>query len=244
MKKTLLSIAIAMAAGFMFVACTSEKKETADNPDKDVLYQVSFLKSLMDGNYDGTMTIEELLKHGDFGMGTFDRANGEMLILDGKVYQARWDGKVAEAELTATTPFANITYFEPDSKFTVQRSFSMGTLTDGLTAHIENPNYFYAAKVHGQFDQILVRSELPQDKPYKPLVEVMKTDERQFFYTKISGTLIGLYCPVQIGFLNASGWHLHFISDDKTVGGHVLKLRATGDLACELDATPDMFFHN
>ena len=45
---------------------------------------------------------------------------------------------------------------------------------------------------------------------------------RVFDYENIEGTMIGLYCPPYMSQLNAVGWHMHFISKDKTKGGHML----------------------
>jgi acetolactate decarboxylase len=33
--------------------------------------------------------VRELLRHGDFGLGTFNRLDGEMLVNDGVCYQLR-----------------------------------------------------------------------------------------------------------------------------------------------------------
>ena len=36
---------------------------------------------------------------------------------------------------------------------------------------------------------------------------------------------MALYCPPFMASLNMPGWHLHFISDDRTIGGHILDLK-------------------
>ena len=35
----------------------------------------------------------------------------------------------------------------------------------------------------------------------------------------------GVYFPDYMDGINASGWHLHFISEDRTVGGHVYEIK-------------------
>ena len=79
-------------------------------------------------------------------------------------------------------------------------------------------------RVDGVFRKMNVRSVRAQEKPYKRLVEVMEHDQTFFDYENIEGTLVGLYCPSYMASLNAVGWHLHFISKDRTRGGHVLGL--------------------
>ena len=86
------------------------------------------------------------------------------------------------------------------------------------------PNSFYMVKLNGVFNEILVRSELGQSKPYPTLVESLKATQKEFNLQSISGTIVGLYCPEFMNSLNSTGWHFHFVSDDKKIGGHVLEL--------------------
>lgn len=66
-----------------FIVCALLTGCTGNTPAQDTLYQVSTLDSLMQGVYDGELMLEELLQRGDFGIGTFDALDGEMVILDG-----------------------------------------------------------------------------------------------------------------------------------------------------------------
>ena len=61
---------------------------------KDQLTQVSTIDALLAGAYDGVMNTSEFKNYGNFGLGTFDKLDGEMIVLNGDVYQARYDGKV------------------------------------------------------------------------------------------------------------------------------------------------------
>ena len=62
------------------------------------------MTALLDGIYDGEMTIGELLGKGNFGIGTFDALDGEMIILDGVCYQLRGDGTATIADLDQERP--------------------------------------------------------------------------------------------------------------------------------------------
>ena len=66
--------------------------------DKDVLYQTSTINALLNGVYDGEVTFQELKEHGNFGLGTVDALDGEMIALDGKFYQIKTDGKAYSIE--------------------------------------------------------------------------------------------------------------------------------------------------
>ena len=41
------------------------------------------MSALVDGIYDGSVTVAELLEHGDFGVGTFNHLDGEMVVNEG-----------------------------------------------------------------------------------------------------------------------------------------------------------------
>ena len=205
-------------------------------PEGDGLYQVALLQSLMQGEYDGVVTVGELKRYGDTGIGTFQGVNGEMIVLDGTVYRAVWDGSVEVAPDSETVPFSNVTFFDADIKAEHVNAASSGELKSILNAIVRKHgrNQFYMAKVTGLMPSILVRSELKQKAPYRPLGDALKTDQREFTYSDIRGTVVALYCPDYMDGLNTAGWHLHFISEDRQRGGHVLEL-AVQDGTLELD---------
>ena len=202
----------------------------------DKLFQVALLQSLMQGEYDGIVTVGELKQYGDTGIGTFQGVNGEMIVLDGVVYRAIWDGSVEIAPDDETVPFSNVTFFDADIIKKNVSAASAAELKGALNAIVAEygRNQFYMAKVIGLMPSMLVRSELKQEEPYKPLGDALKTDQREFKYENIRGTVVALYCPDYMDGLNTAGWHLHFISADGKKGGHVLDL-AVQDGNIELD---------
>ncbi len=203
----------------------------------DELFQTALLQSLMQGEYDGVITVKELKTYGDTGIGTFQGVNGELVMSGGKVYQALWDGSVKIASDDETVPFANVTFFDADIKKDGVTAENFGALTEIMTSIIREHgrNQFYMAKVSGLMSHILVRSELKQEEPYKPLNDALKTDQREFEYKDIRGTIVALYCPNYMSGLNSAGWHLHFVSEDGTKGGHVLNV-STKDCLLEMDS--------
>src|SRR5512147_942995 len=50
--------------------------------------------ALVEGFYVENTTMAAIKEHGDFGLGTFNYLDGEMVVLDGNVYQIRSDGDV------------------------------------------------------------------------------------------------------------------------------------------------------
>ncbi|MBQ7578370.1 MAG: acetolactate decarboxylase [Synergistaceae bacterium] len=216
MKKILIAFIIVVLS--FNVAYSQEKS--------DALFQAALLQSLMSGVYDGFITVKDVKNYGDTGIGTFQSVNGELIMLDGQVYQALWDGSVKIADDSETIPFCNVTFFDSDITRENVSAKSISEIKSKLDEIVNShgKNQFYMAKITGLMNSILVRSELAQEKPYKPLDEALKTDQREFTYKNLEGVVVALYCPAYMNGLNSPGWHLHFVSHDKTKGGHVLEL--------------------
>ena len=212
--------------------------ETSKNTEKrKTVFQVALLQSLTQGFYDGVITVGELMRHGDTGIGTFDGVNGEMITLDGKVYQALGDGSVLEADESESVPFSVVTFFDGDFSAALPRTDDINALKERLTGKVveSGKNLFYIVKISGTFRKMTVRSVPKQKKPYRTLDKALEADQRVFVYENIGGTVVALCCPDYMAALNAPGWHAHFISDDRTKGGHVLDL-AFDSARAEFDA--------
>ena len=76
-----------MASCLCFSACSSQNGTYADSEDcsvgNDTVYQVAQLHSLIQGYYDGVITVGELRKHGNIGVTT----NAEMIASDVEVWK-------------------------------------------------------------------------------------------------------------------------------------------------------------
>ena len=163
MRWTLLLAALAAA---IFAGCAAA-------PDThDVIYQTSTINALLEGAYDGDVSVAELKARGDFGLGTFNALDGEMVALDGKFWQVRSDGRAREADETMKTPFAAVTTFAADRTGAVKGVGSLTDLTRQLDALVESKNLPWAVRVHATFSYVKTRSVPPQRRPYPKLVEV------------------------------------------------------------------------
>ncbi len=204
--------------------------------DRETLTQFSTIPALLAGLYDGEWTCATVLTNGDLGLGTFDQLDGEMIVLDGRCYRTRSDGNVAPVAGGEKTPFACVTFFDADL---VISNLTAGSLAEALTAldrKVPSPNLAYALRMEGVFALVKTRSVPAQQKPYRPLTEVVKT-QPTFEWRNVRGTLLGFRCPAFAKELNVAGWHLHFITADRQHGGHVLDLRLANQTA-QLDLTP------
>jgi acetolactate decarboxylase len=206
-------------AGFIIAlgisGCASLPKE------RSAIFQYSAINALLEGVYDSGMTVGELSRYGDFGIGTFDGLDGEMIALDGIFYQIRADGKAFRIPGSMKTPFAVVTYFNGVSVVPPESSLDFQGLTNYLDELIPTKNIFYALRVDGMFKQVKTRSVYKQQKPYPRLVDAL-ANQPEFELRNIRGTLVGFRCPAYVGGVNVPGYHLHFITEDKMSGGHVL----------------------
>lgn len=227
-------IFIALAAVLIVASGALCAYRLADGNGSDDMWQHSTLESLLQGNYDGTLPVGELKKHGDFGLGTYDRLNGEMIVLDGVVYQALWDGSVIVADDGTLVPFAAVAYFKKEFGTTADTLGDYDDLKSKLNTLCGDMDKYYVAKVSGTFD-LMVRSEKAQDKPYKSLADVLAQDETRYTYSNLEGTVVAVYCPPSAGTVNQQDWHFHFISADGTKGGHILEIYGGSNLVLEAE---------
>jgi acetolactate decarboxylase len=205
--------------------------------DHETLYQVSTIDALMLGVYDGVQPISELKKQGDFGIGTFNGLEGEMIVLDGKVYQAKADGRVYVVMDNATTPLATVTHFNQDFSATTYEFMNFSSFSKGMSARLPSQNMIYAVRVQGSFPQMKVRAISMQQKPYPTLEEAAK-NQSIYMYANATGTIVGFYTPDFFKGLNVPGYHLHFLSDDHLTGGHILDFVVPANTTVEYDITP------
>lgn len=209
----------------------------AHTKDRETVYQIALLQSLAMGYFDGSISVKDLKKHGDTGIGTFEGLNGEMIVLDGVVYRANQDCEINVMGDKETVPFSNVTFFDKDISLKLADVPDKAALEKILNESVDKKgrNSFYMVKLSGDFNEILVRSEKGTTEPYPTLVEALKT-QKEITPQNISGTIVGLYCPDFMSSLNSVGWHFHFISADKKIGGHVLELNLKSGEA-QLDKT-------
>ncbi|WP_285848374.1 acetolactate decarboxylase [Paenibacillus sp. MER TA 81-3] len=185
------------------------------------IFQTSTMSALLDGVYEGSMTMKELARHGDFGLGTFDELDGELIAFDGEFYHLRHDGSVKSVHAEEMTPFASVTYFQPETTFAIDRPLNRMELETLIDSFLPSENLFYALRMDGQFEQVVTRTVTKQKRPYPTLVEATKS-QPVFTLNQVEGTMAGFRMPEFAQGLSVAGYHLHFVDDNRTGGGHVL----------------------
>lgn len=195
------------------------------NVDSHVLYQVSTATALVEGVYQGAVRVGTLREHGDLGLGTFVDLDGEMVIVNGHFFQVRSNGSVREVDDSVLSPFAVITHFTPERAVTLEQCPDMAYLTSRFDGLRNSDNLFFALRVDGKFEYVHTRA-MPRVQEGVPLVNAAAV-QPEFEFTDIAGTLVGFWTPEYAKTFNVPGYHLHFISADRTHGGHLLQCRGS-----------------
>lgn len=209
------------------------------HPGRDTLFQTSTITALLEGVYEGQMTFGALKRHGDFGLGTFNALDGELVALEGEFYQVKADGVAYPVDDSMKTPFAAVTFFDPDKSVVTNSAMDYNRLKDHLDSLLPTNNIFYAIMIKGRFSYVKTRSVRRQVRPYPPLSEAVKK-QPTFEFHNVEGTLIGFRCPAFVEGINVPGYHLHFITSDRKAGGHLLECRLSG-VAIGIDYTSELF---
>jgi acetolactate decarboxylase len=206
--------------------------------DEDALIQWSTIGALTIGLYQPAVTVGAIRDAGTVGLGTFSALDGEMIELDDVVYQVRSDGSVHESPDASTSPFAAVTHFSADRTVEITGAPTFDALKQAIDAQMPNVNDIRVIRMPGHFDYVKARSVPRQSEPYPPLSDAV-AEQSVFELHDVDGVLVGIWCPQWIGQINAPGYHFHFLSADKTAGGHVLDLTgAKGSV--QVDITPGL----
>ncbi len=221
--------AAALTAALALTGCASTQGEGGP-----ALYAYSTIDALLSGAYDGELTMAQLATKGDIGLGTFNQLDGEMLLLGGVPYHFRADGSVTVAAPGDKTPLAYVMPFKPAMQFVMEASANaplpatLPAIEAWMDERLVNKNVFYSVELNGEFKGMATRAIAAQVRPYRPLAELVKT-QVVFPRASIKGSMVGIRSPAFSKGVSVPGWHWHFISNDRSYGGHVL---AAGVVSC------------
>ncbi len=190
------------------------------------IYQASTLQALALGYTRPVVTVQELLEHGDTGLGTFENVDGEMIVLDGVCYQAKQDGSIVRSDDTAGVPFAVAGFVKDGRTIKMEAKKNIEAIKLALTMCIDEDfglNSIHVARIDGWFDVVHARAGAPYRSQHVTLKDILSKTQKDFCFEQLHGTLVCVYYPDYMDGINASGWHMHFLSEDRTRGGHVFE---------------------
>jgi acetolactate decarboxylase len=189
------------------------------------VFQTSTIASLVEGLYDGNVAYRDVMRHGDFGVGTFNALDGEMVALDGRFFHLRSDGSVSRVSGDELTPFAAVTWFRPNIDHTEDGPRTRKQCEQVIHRLAPSDNLFYALRIDGRFPTISTRTVSKQSKPYPRLADAAE-GEPPMTLTDTTGTIVGFHTPDYAQGIGVAGYHLHFLSADDQSGGHVFDFTA------------------
>lgn len=198
-------------------------------------FQTSTIEALLDGAYEGDLTVGELLAHGDLGIGTVDHLDGELVVVDGEAWVVAASGEVRAVGPEESTPFAVVCRFTPSVAVEVGPCADLGELWAAIDDAAPPDAPVLAVRVDATLEHARVRSVARQEPPYPPLTEVV-SHQREWELHQVAGSVVGFRFPDRTDGLEVPGWHLHLLTDDRRAGGHLMDLSLTaGHL--QLEAT-------
>lgn len=211
-----------------FIQCNAQQAintiSTSQNimSDNNRLYQYGIADAFVGGIYKGTLPLKDLKLKGDFGLGAPDLLDGELTIMDGKVYQTKATGQTIEPGNEFKTSLSFVTFFKPNASFVIEKKTDGKSLLEQISKTLSNKNAMYAIKISGKFNHIKTRAFPPvKNEPFPVLTSIFDT-QKTFDFSEKEGVLIGYYLPEYLNGINVKGFHFHFLSTDKKYGGHVL----------------------
>jgi acetolactate decarboxylase len=190
--------------------------------------QTGTIAALLDGHYGGNVRLAELLEHGDLGVGTVEHLDGELIVVDGEAWVARGDGRVETVAPSTPTPFAVVCSFAATSTRRLDGPLDFDALTAELDSLAPSDEPVVAVRVDGRFRDLRLRSVHAQHPPYPPLRDVVAHQTEWVVAADgrapRPGSIVGFRFPDATSGIEVAGYHLHFLADDRSAGGHVLDL--------------------
>ncbi len=197
-----------------------------DAVEDDDIVQVGLAAGVSAGAYDGDVQVRDLIGRGDTGIGTLQGLDGEMVVVDGEVWSIDVDGRAHRSDPDAFVPFAVLVHLVPTTRLTLDGPLDRAGFEALLRRHLTDADGCYVVRVDGTFGPVAFRSVRRQHRPYRPLAEVLATDQHSFTVDTLDATMVGFCFPDSASDLDFAGFHLHMLAADRSTGGHVFDFTA------------------
>jgi acetolactate decarboxylase len=211
-------------------------RELRPESHRHELFQTSTIEALLGGAFDGDVLLSEILQHGDLGLGTLNGLDGELIVIGGQAWKANADCTLVGAHRSSRTPYAVVVPFAPGLPVMLRGPLAHAGLGQAVGHRLEGTTRPVAVRIDGRFDHVRVRSVGKQQRPYPTLAEALSR-QRTTDLHDVTGTMVGFGFPDALGGIEMIGWHLHFATDARARGGHVLDFGLRDGVARLDDAT-------
>jgi acetolactate decarboxylase len=190
--------------------------------DRQSVYQTVPLAHLESGNYKSTISVQQFKSIGNFGLGIFENFDGEAILFNGNVFQAKGNGQVVVPPESAKLLLGSCMLFDVEKRFMMRNVASYTEFKKALTTHYATNQCIRALQIEGTFNSITVSCNQKQVSPCKPFSQATRL-AKEHTWKEVKGTLIGFWLTPSVpDAVMPSGFHLVFISEDRTKGGKVL----------------------
>lgn len=242
----LATMGIALTLGPATLSAQEAPKEASEARGSETIqsnrfYHYSIWGAFVNRVFEGFLPCSQLKVNGDIGLGSYTRLSGEMVMLDSVSYKIDESGNVTVSRDDEMLVYANATHFTTEDEYAIPEVGGYGMLREIIGSRLPSRNYFYAFKVHGTFTKMKCGGLAEQTPPFETGLDVLIPNRPIFDAENVSGTMVGFFCPSFIGEINVAGFHMHFISDDRTYGGHAIEFEGK-DLTVEVDRMTEYTF--
>ncbi|HVI44652.1 MAG TPA: acetolactate decarboxylase [Chitinophaga sp.] len=213
---------------------TAQPKQTSAEKTGGTLFQAGVASAFIGGLYHAVYSYPQLKQHGDFGLGAPDKLDGEIVMLNGKIYQTQYTGRTFEVKDTGSTSLAMVTFFKNKQRIIVPYAMNKNELFRYLDSTLQHPNTIYAIHINGAFDSVKTRAFPPPPQPWQPLASMLGS-QHFFTFPHVTGDLVGYRLPLYLEALSIHGYHFHFLSSDKNHGGHIIDVIVRKGTVIEID---------
>lgn len=191
----------------------------------NTIYQISTFGALVEGCLDGFISLKELRKLGNFGIGGITGLDGEITCLDGEFYHLLENGSINFADKKAMSPRMTMSFFKASRSININQPFFYNDLQKIIESSIPSKNIMYAIKIIGDFTFVKTKCYPKQNKPYPRGGVKIASSKKIFEMSNIRGTMIGYFMPEHLKELGYFKYHFHFLSADKKYGGHIIDFK-------------------
>jgi len=219
MKKTIGFLLL-----LLLISCVNEVEQPQTESKTDDIFQYGTKNSLLTNIYTGNVTVGEIKKEGNFGLGTFNMIDGEMVIYNGNVYQVLPSGKINNMPSAIKVPFVVTKFFNPDTSFSLPNNISLDSAKVILQKIIGHKNLPAAIRINSHFDSLKCRSVYKVKNNSVSLAEII-AKQKIFNFADKEGTVIGFWYPDYFDGVNFSGFHFHVMLKNISGGGHILNCK-------------------
>ena len=196
--------------------------------------QVGTYGYLSSPDYTGLMSARVAAAGLTLGLGTWDRLDGELVLVGGTLYRVGTDGTPTVVDDDRTTPFFEGIDFHPTASGPVAPGTTCANLGARINEVAGTASGLIAVRVRGTFSDLQARSVSAQPLPY-PTLATAVAGQTVFPLPGRRAVLVGFWSGPQYAGVAAPGLHLHGVTADRTAGGHVLSCVAGGDVQLSVE---------